>query len=477
MALFSNYFKQLQKLHYNTVWRWHFYAGLFCIPFVMILSISGAIYLFKPQVEAFQYRAFDDVSANGLAAKSAKAQVLAALAAVPNSDFSAYQLPNTVKSAAQVMLKKDETTFRVLVNPFNLQVLKIEHEDERLMNWIHRLHGQLLFGERGSNIVELAASWAIVMIITGLFLWWPRNSKGVAGILYPRLSGNVVIKDGKPIKTRLFWRDLHAVIGFWIAFFVLFLLISGLPWTKSWGGLLREIRQVNVASKTAQQQQDWTIGGKPVQASMTSDEHAQHQKENNAHQKSVVNSALNLDALDAMVVNVAALSLAQPVLIVAPSTRQPSWVAKSDAQNRPLRVTVDLNANTGEIRARKNFADKPFFDRLIGYGIAIHEGQLFGWLNQLLGLLTALGLITVSVSGTVMWWRKRQKNQLGAPISQSSSTVRLPLALVILALTFSILLPFLGLSLLIVLALERWVLPYFPQLAYFLNLQAKLKNS
>ena len=36
---------------YRLVWRWHFYAGIFCIPFILSLSISGAIYLFKPQID------------------------------------------------------------------------------------------------------------------------------------------------------------------------------------------------------------------------------------------------------------------------------------------------------------------------------------------------------------------------------------------------------------------------------------------
>jgi transposase len=35
-------------LHYRTVWRWHFYAGLFCIPFVLWFATTGTIYLFKP---------------------------------------------------------------------------------------------------------------------------------------------------------------------------------------------------------------------------------------------------------------------------------------------------------------------------------------------------------------------------------------------------------------------------------------------
>ncbi len=38
---------QKSWLNYRTVWRWHFYAGLFCIPFVLWLATIGSIYLFK----------------------------------------------------------------------------------------------------------------------------------------------------------------------------------------------------------------------------------------------------------------------------------------------------------------------------------------------------------------------------------------------------------------------------------------------
>ena len=44
---------------YRAVWRWHFYARLFCIPFVIVLATSGAIYLFKPQIEAWNDRPYD----------------------------------------------------------------------------------------------------------------------------------------------------------------------------------------------------------------------------------------------------------------------------------------------------------------------------------------------------------------------------------------------------------------------------------
>jgi hypothetical protein len=32
---------------YRAVWRWHFYAGLIAIPFLISLAVTGGLYLFK----------------------------------------------------------------------------------------------------------------------------------------------------------------------------------------------------------------------------------------------------------------------------------------------------------------------------------------------------------------------------------------------------------------------------------------------
>src|SRR5580698_1737762 len=46
-------------LDHRTVWRWHFYAGLFCIPFVLWLSVTGTIFLFHPQIQHWLDRPYD----------------------------------------------------------------------------------------------------------------------------------------------------------------------------------------------------------------------------------------------------------------------------------------------------------------------------------------------------------------------------------------------------------------------------------
>jgi uncharacterized iron-regulated membrane protein len=52
---------------YAAVWRWHFYAGLFVVPFAVLLAITGGVYLFKPQIEARLYANLYNVAQDPIA--------------------------------------------------------------------------------------------------------------------------------------------------------------------------------------------------------------------------------------------------------------------------------------------------------------------------------------------------------------------------------------------------------------------------
>uniref|UniRef100_UPI001CD846A6 PepSY domain-containing protein n=1 Tax=Novosphingobium huizhouense TaxID=2866625 RepID=UPI001CD846A6 len=71
----------------------------------------------------------------------------------------------------------------VFVSPQG-RVLGALSSETRIAEIAHRIHGQLLLGRQGSWLVELAASWAIVLIASGLYLWWPRV-RGLAGVVWP----------------------------------------------------------------------------------------------------------------------------------------------------------------------------------------------------------------------------------------------------------------------------------------------------
>jgi uncharacterized iron-regulated membrane protein len=254
---------------------------------------------------------------------------------------------------------------------------------------------------------------------------------------------------------------VHGVIGLWVSAFALFLLISGLPWTAFWGGNLQTLRKLG---STEAIKQDWAVG---------SGEHAHHHDP-------AGDVTYDLSGLDRMVATVAPLALPPPVLIAPPGKDgadftgigKARWTARSETQNRPQRVTLTLDGETGAVLKRESFADHTPLDRIVGTGIAAHEGQLFGWLNQLLGLLTAIALIALSLSALVMWWRRRPAGVLGAPVPRAAP--RLAPLLIVLITALGVLLPMLGLSLIAVLLLERLILRRLASTRRFLGLSAPL---
>ena len=124
---------------YRTIWRWHFYAGLFVLPFVLLLSVSGSIYLFKPQIDRWEERDYRGLSLEG--AVSADRQLEAAEAAFPDGSFNHYRLPEEPGDAAMVQMGlPDGSLSEVFVSPQG-QVLGTLDPAERISNAVSRFHG------------------------------------------------------------------------------------------------------------------------------------------------------------------------------------------------------------------------------------------------------------------------------------------------------------------------------------------------
>ena len=463
---------------YRTIWRWHFYAALFVLPMMVLLSLSGALFLFKPQIERREERAYQNLPTTGVV--SATAQLAAAKAAVPGAQFAFYRLPERPGDAAMIHLRlPDGGMSDVFVSPQG-RVLGQINPESRIIAVDRKIHGQLLLGREGSWLVELAASWAIVMIVTGLYLWWPRG-RGAAGVIWPRL------RQGG----RAFWRDLHAVTGFWVSGLALVLLFTGLPWADVWGSAFKSVRQEMGWVKGPQ---DWTIGGRPADGG---DEHAEHDHSAMAatmagmadmpgmssmhHHHGGQGTGFDPAMLDAMGAHAQAEHLAFPAMVVPPGAPagedgggRPAkgWVVKSDAQNRPLRVTLRYDRQTGAFKSRQDFSTRHPIDKVMAYGIAWHEGQLFGWVNQLIGLATAAMLATLVVSGFVMWWRRRPEGVLGAPPAFSQAGRLKGIGMWALLVFLLVWLPLFTASLVVILVIDWLLLPRLPGLANWLGLRS-----
>jgi uncharacterized iron-regulated membrane protein len=425
---------------YRTLWRWHFYAGLFVMPFVLMLSLTGAIYLFKPQLDHWEERNFQRLPVAKTVPPSK--QVEAALLAYPNARLQSYRIPQSPGDAALVHIElADERTMRdVFVAPQGHIIGRFDPE-ARIADFVARVHSSLLIGDVGRWLVELAASWAIVMILSGLYLWWPEG-RGFAGVLWPRLT----------LGRQAMLRDLHAVTGFWVSGLALTLLITGMPWASVWGEAFKAIR---TEMGWVQGRQDWKIG-------VGQSSHRDHNHNAMAPTQAPPTGA----TIDSIVAKARKERLAFPVIITPLGD---VWTAKSVIQNRSLGGTITYDNANGMKLFDERFADKHPIDRVVGYSIAWHEGQLFGWINQLVGVLTAFALMTMTVSGFVLWRRRRPEGMLGAPpIPRTPVHIRGVAAIII---TLAALLPLLAASLILLWFFERLILPRLPRLALWLGIK------
>lgn len=448
---------------YRTIWRWHFYAALLVIPSVIMLSFTGSIYLFKPQLDRWQQSALVERSTSRMTPTGdvdPDVQLSKVMAAYPGRQFQYYRLPEKAGDPAIIRIADPATRAAsdVLVAADG-EVIGAIDKDAWWSELVSRLHGELLLGDFGSAIVELAANWAIVMVLSGLYLWWPRG-RGLAGVLWPRLQ-----------QGRVLWRDLHAVTGFWVSGLVLVLLVSGLPWTGIWGDGFKWVRT----------EMGWNGRPQEWRTSHQQDHDHRHLSTGDGG-PATAGPAVGIvgTSLRPWVEQADRLGLAHPVIITPPGGpkrfgqgRESVWTIRSDSQDRTERTTVYFDLKTGLESRRAGFADQHVIDRVIGYGISWHEGKLFGMPNLVAGLLTAAGLVTLTISGTVMWLRRtRREVGLGAPPAGSGSH-RLPHWLIGIAAVLLVALPLLTASIIAIALLERHVLSRSDAIAAWLGLRAR----
>ena len=437
---------------YRTIWRWHFYAGIIFAPFLVMLAVTGSIYLFKPQIENVLYQKYYEVSPQEDRI-SATEQINAVKTKHPDASITAYRPGESEDRSSEVKIATAEASATVFVNPYTGKMIGELADDDRIMNKVEEIHGELMAGTIGDRIVELVACWAIVLIVTGLFLWFPRKkAAGWSGVLIPRL------RQGK----KIFRRDLHAVPAFWITAGMLFLILTGLPWSGFWGANFQ-----SVATNQGLGYPPSIWGGEaPVSAVQTKDV------------AEVPWAAETLDVPKSNVEGLVPASIDDIVSIAKQQGMDPSFTISipsdpagvytlsaypAKAENE---ATIHLDQYSGAVLADYRFDNYGLVGKIVALGITLHKGTEFGWINQLISLAICLGIILVAVSGFYLWLKRKPVKGMGAPKGPPAKSIKwFILVLIILGVLF----PLVGLSLIVVWLVDFIIIRRIPVLRRFLN--------
>jgi uncharacterized iron-regulated membrane protein len=125
----------------------------------------------------------------------------------------------------------------------------------------------------------------------------------------------------------------------------------------------------------------------------------------------------------------------------------------NDSANPLSDRTVHIDQYTGKVLADVGFSDYGVPGQAMAVGIAFHEGDMGVW-NIVLVTVFCLSIIFMSVSGMVMWWKRRPAgaSRLMAPAVPGDMKLWKTGAIIMLAV--SLLFPLTGVVLLTVITLD-----------------------
>jgi len=407
---------------YPMFWRWHFFAAVLVIPFVLWQSVSGTLYLWSEWWMDVHYPELRFVVPTETPTTYA-AQVAAALTAMPSAPVQEILVPTDRSRSTTVLLIGDnDLPVPIFVDPNGARVLGQLSSAEWLPGLSRGLHRGWPFGEPGNWLLELGNCWAIVMLFTGLYLWWPRG-RPFPEVLWPRLH----------LGPRIMLRELHSCVAVWFSVVFLFFMVSAMPWTHFWGGvILPQVQNALDQNSPA----GFAVGG--------------------ASSERILES---LPTLDAIVQRAREENMAGTFDIkLDPWPGAPWWTTNVHNPPGTDRYLIS-DTESGEILGSYTGASLPLIPAVVAFGIHLHQGD-FGPVNLWFNTALAAALIWLSATGVLSWWLRRPKGHLAAPPARK---IPWPQTLIGTAAIMGIALPLFGLSILVLIVLDQFIRRFHPK--------------
>ncbi len=204
----------------------HLWLGLVSGILVFIIAITGCLYAFQEEItdmmEPFRYvKAQDKPYLPPSALRSIAEKQL------PGKHIHSvgYGRKTDAAKVSFYAFEPVEYYYMVYINPYTGEVLKTKDMEATFFHWVLDGHFYLWLPPAiGQPVVASATLVFVVMMISGLILWWPKNK--------------AARKQRFKVKWNARWRrvnyDLHNVFGFYMTWVVIFIALTGLVWGFQW---------------------------------------------------------------------------------------------------------------------------------------------------------------------------------------------------------------------------------------------------
>jgi uncharacterized iron-regulated membrane protein len=357
----------------------HLWLGLSSGLIVFIIAITGCIYAFQAEIQdATQpYRFVEAQNKPVLPPSQLKA---IAEKELPGKKIHAVLYAKPGK-AAQVIFYNFEPEYYYLVymNPYTGEVLQVRDENAGFFRFILLGHFYLwLPYEIGQPVVASATLVFLVMLISGIILWWPKNKAAA--------------KQRFSIKWSARWRrknyDLHNVLGFYATWIAIILVVTGLVWGFQWfatglytiAGGEKSLMYVDPASDTTHR----VLASAPVIDQVWDKIKIEH------------------PVAEVVEVHIPETS-ASSIAVTINSDENTYW--KTDYRYFDQYSLKELSVD----HVYGRFGKSSVADKLIRMNYDIHVGAIFGIAGKILMFCISLICASLPVTGCYIWWGRRKK--------------------------------------------------------------------
>jgi uncharacterized iron-regulated membrane protein len=209
----------------------HLWLGIVSGIVVLIVALTGSLLVFEEELDHLFNPSFYYVEAPA----NMQRQSLDKLLRDVQNEYPAYKTGNFRVEPEpdrtiiyQLQKGKEEGRSKanrlfVAVNPYTGKIIEAVPANERFFTVVLQLHRYLCMGDTGKVITGISCSIFVILIISGLVLWWPKRNNRKQRF---RVKWDASFK-------RLNW-DLHAVFGFYVNIVLLFISLTGLVWSYTW---------------------------------------------------------------------------------------------------------------------------------------------------------------------------------------------------------------------------------------------------
>jgi uncharacterized iron-regulated membrane protein len=359
----------------------HKWLGIVSAIVLTVVALSGTIYVFQDEVVKLLNREKFYLEADGSEVQVSSEILIQKIESSTGGKVMFLSIPAADNRIwlANVMREGDGrrgTTF--LVNPYSGQVEEQKNlKGEAFFFWVFRLHRWLLMDTAiGRPIVGWATIIMIILVMSGFIIWLPRKIKKIYDGLRIKVKGGAY---------RLTF-DLHSTLGFYAAFFILIMSVTGLYWSFDWSRsailsvLGAESPQRGVGDQSKIEDSD---------AISLSAEYASY-----AEIFAAADAELNYKG------NYRLTIPEQVATSVVLTKNKTGFFAPSGSD----RIEID-RVNARPLKVEK-FSDKPVNEQIASSIKALHTGEIFGLFTKILYFLSGLIASSLPVTGIILWIKK-----------------------------------------------------------------------